>query len=218
MLRTQSNPATGLGGTRRFVLLAVLPVFVLLAALAPASAMAGSSNGDPCSATVTLSQDDPALATFAVDCEEANSNIATVDIRASEDGRSDGDEGTTCTDDPDSARRFDCSPDDPASQISGEFDGDSGDLCASPRLTLDFAVDLEDADPQQINNVEVSGCPGSSSGDEDSGATPEGGVDSGMGGIADRPASTGLVIPLGAAAIVVLASVALFVRRTRTTP
>ena len=96
MLRTQSNPATGLGGSRRFVLLAVLPALVLVAALAPASALAGTSGGDgPCSASLTATQD-PAVASFTVDCGDGN-NIVNVNLRSSEDGRTEGGTGTTCT-------------------------------------------------------------------------------------------------------------------------
>lgn len=218
MLRTQSNPATGLGGSRPFVLLAVLPALLLVAALAPASALAGTSGGDgPCSASLTATQD-PAVASFTVDCGDGN-NIVNVNLRSSEDGRTEGGTGTTCTEN--SARDFDCSPDDPDFIITGRFDGDSGDICASPRLNVDFEIDLEDGSTQNIDNVETANCSDDSGGggDEDSGATPEGGVDSGTADTSNQASPGPALSIVGAAlAVLALASAGMLVRRIRTNP
>ncbi len=219
MLTTQSNLATERGGSRRLVLLAVLLVLVLLAALAPASAMAGGGDsGGTCDATVTTTQS-MSTASFGVDCGDGN-NIASVTLRTNEEneGSVEGDDNTDCTEQ--SNREFECSPTDPDSSIGGRFEIDGNDdVCADPRLEVSFTVDLEDGTTEEINNVEVSGCSDSTSGgDEDSGATPEGGVDSGAGGTANPAASPGAALPIAGATLLVvaLASAGLLVRRTRT--
>jgi hypothetical protein len=222
MLRTtEMGAAVGHRVSPRLVLLAVLSVLAVLAALAPASAMAGGGGGtsENCEATVTVGQD-PGVAAIDVEC--ADREISSVEVDTTEDGNLEGNEGTECEG---QDRSFTCTPTgSDGSLVSARFDSVSGDVCADPRLTVDFEVSFVGEDePETINNVEVSGCSdsggGGSGGDEDDGDTPEGGVDSGAGGTA-KSAAIGPALPLVGAALLVLAlaSVGVFMRRTRTTP
>jgi len=217
------NAAIAQDGSRRFVLLVLLPVLLLFAALAlaPASAMAGDTGGDgPCSATVTA-DDDPRIATFDLDCGDGN-DIATATLRTNEEneGSVEGDDDTDCEEQ--TNREFTCTPTDPASSIGGRFtiDGDDQDVCVEPRLQIDFEVDFDDGSMEEVNDVVVEGCPSDSGsgGDEDSGTTPEGGVDSGFGGTAKAASTTTLPLAGAGLAFLVLVSAGLLVRRTRTTP
>lgn len=259
MLRTtDAETAAGDRFSPRLVLMAMLFVLVVLAAMAPASAMAGQAEGEgssgPCTATVTSTQD-PAVAAISVDCGDGNP-IEEVDLNTTEDGELEEDTGTTCSNE-ENARNFTCKPSEPPeSLLTFRFRGDSGDICADPRLTVDFEVRLENGSTENIDNVVAGNCSdesgggdgggGSSndceveqtttgdSGDRETGdfesrdtrgtqesdddCAPRGGVDRGAG--AAKPAGTGPGLPLAGAALLVLAvaSVGVFVRRTRPTP
>jgi hypothetical protein len=223
MLRTtQTGAPAGLRVSPRLLLLAVLPALVVLAAMAPASAMAGTNEGEgssgPCTATVTSTQD-PAVASISVDCGDGNP-IEIVDLQTTEDGLLEDEPGTNCSNE-ESARNFTCEPSEPPeSLLTFRFRGDSEDICADPRLTIDFEVRLEDGSTENIDNVVAGNCSDDSGGgdDEDDGATPEGGVDSGTGRTAP-PAAIGPALPIaGATLLLALVSAGLFLRKTRTTP
>jgi hypothetical protein len=226
MLRTTETEAAVRNRiSPRFALLTVLPVLLLLAAMAPASAMAGAGGGGgtsgPCEATVTSTQD-RGVAAISIDCGDGN-NITSAEVRTSEPGSIDERTGTSCREE--GPRRFTCSPDDPGSLVTLGFDADSGDVCASPRLNVDFTVELEDESTEDIDDVVVANCSDSSGSDgssgEDNGTTPEGGVDSGAGGTAQvSSGASGAALPLTGVALAVLAivSAGLLLRKTRTTP
>jgi hypothetical protein len=190
----------------------------LLLALAVAPAPALGGEGPSCEATVTSTQD-PGVAAIDVECDD---EIRSVEVDTTEDGELNGNTGTECTG---QTRSFTCEPEDPPSSlISAQFDAVSGDVCASPRLTVDFEVSFvgEGSEVEDINNVEVSGCSDTSvGGDEDDGATPEGGVDSGFGGTGAQGSGTGPALPIAGATLLLLLALALaglFLRKTRTTP
>ena len=124
----------------RRLLLVLVPVLLLAAALAPAPALA-QDGGSTCSADVNATQD-PTVANFSVDCGE--SNITRVRFDTTEDGSVEGDSGTQCSNV--DQNTFECRPTGDASGvITGQFTNARGDaVCADPRLTIDFAVELED--------------------------------------------------------------------------
>jgi hypothetical protein len=184
--------------------------------------MAGSDSSRDCTAEVAGTQD-PTVANIEVVCGDRV--IDNVELRLNErnEGTLEGEEGNTTCQPDDVSLTFNCQPsgDNDGSTIRAQLAADDSDeVCAEPRLEIDFTVTFDDDSTEDIDNVEVSGCSESGSGgDEDSGATPEGGVDSGAGGTA-TPAATGPALPLAGAALVILAgaSLGVFMRRTRTTP
>lgn len=204
------------------LLLVLLPVIALLAALAPAAASAqddGSDDTDgPCTVRLSEDADDPTRANFAVDCGDTNIVNANLSITDDENGSNvvDGDE-TDCSEN--SSTDFDCEPaDDDGPRVSGALaNAQDQEVCADPPLTVTFEVDLEEGSPATatIEDYELTGCDDSSgsSGDTDDGALPEGGVDSGAGGVADSsaPAAGGVI----AIVALMLTGGALLARRAR---
>ncbi len=236
MLRTtEIKTAAATRISPRRLLVALLPVLVLLVALAPASAMAapgqrgddakpadggvtasgtGSDSSGDCTATVRTANNTSEVARITVDC--GNGVITNVNLTTNgrNEGTLDGDNGTTC--DPDQvAREFDCQPGSDGSSISALFNEAQGEaVCLNPVLAVDFVVELEGGGRETIDNLEASGCSDSSgsggSGSEggsgeDDGTTPEGGVDSGAGGTAKPSDTAGVAGPLSGAALILLA-------------
>lgn len=204
------------GATRispRLLLAAVLAALALLAALAPASAMAqdGGGGGD-CTAEVSSTQD-PRVAAIDVDC--GDSDIDTVRIDPSDQGSIEGNAGTTCEEVGNDV--YECRPDDGGSLVSVQFNDEVGDVCADPRLTVDFEIQLADGGTDTIDDAEVQGCSDESGGgDEDGGNTPEGGVDSGAGATADRSSAGATTFPVAGAVLIMLAAGLVF-RKTHST-
>lgn len=221
MLRTAETETAGMRTSHRLTLAGLLAALTLLVALAPTAAMAGTSNdgsSGPCTAKLTSTQD-RAVASFSVDCGDGN-EISNVNLQTNEnnEGSVEGDSGTDCTER--SSREFDCSPTDPATSIGGRFRSAGEDeVCADPRLQIDFSVNLEDGRIVEINNVDVANCSDTSdtSGGEDNGSTPEGGVDSGAGGTAQASSELGIALPIAGGTLIVLAlaTFGLLVRRNR---
>ena len=234
MLRNESNGATDHRRSLWFVPAVVLPVLVLLAALVPAAAMAGSGSGGSgggssgtCTAEVRAT-DEQTGARITVECGD-DAQIDSVDLSLNElnEGQVDGESGTTCEPE-DTSLNFTCetSGSNDGSGIAAEFTDDDGEsVCADPALEIDFTVNFfgDERDSEEIENVEVTGCSGTSGGgggDEDDGATPAGGVDSGAGGADEPSGPLAAALPLTGAALAVLAlAVAgVVLRKTRTTP
>ena len=234
MLRNESNGATGHRRSLRFVPAVMLPVLLILAALVPASAMAGGGSGsgggseDACTAEVRAT-DEQTGARITVECGEG-ATIDDVELSLNElnEGRVEGESGTRCEPE-DTSLNFTCetSGSNDGSGIAARFTDDDGEsVCADPALEIDFTVNFfGERSSEEIENVQVSGCSGTSGaggggGDEDDGATPEGGVDSGAGGTVRPSGPVAAGLPLTGAALTVLAlgSAGVVIRKTRTTP
>lgn len=206
---------------RRHLVAALVAALLATALTLPASALAGGSSGGggSCTAELTRTQD-VTVASFSVDCGDTNP-ITNVRLKTTESGSVQGNTGTDCNEI--DSTSFDCAPTPvPDSIVTGRFmNARDQEVCADPRLTVDFTIDREDGPPETIDNFEVTGCDdsgGTSGGDTsgDEGSTPEGGVDSGRGPVEPAPSSA---LPL-AAAILAALSVAgggFLVRRRRTT-
>jgi LPXTG-motif cell wall-anchored protein len=137
-----------------------------------------------------------------------------------------GDSGTECTNV--DQNTFRCQPTgDATGVITGQFTNALGDaVCAEPPLTIDFTVTFDDDSTEEINDVRVANCSQDSGGGgtggvvdtgEDNSRTPEGGVDSGAGGIRETGRRAGMAWALiaGASALGLGAVVLLARRRHR---
>jgi hypothetical protein len=222
MLSTSAKPRIEVWSGRRHVIAALVAALVVGALTLPASALAGSSSGGgpstgSCIAELTRTQD-VTVASFSVECGDGN-NITNVRLRTTESGSVQGDTGTDCTEE--ASTTFNCAPTS-GSLITGRFsNARDQEVCADPRLTVDFTIELEDGSTERVENFEVTGCDdsgdtsaGDASGDE--GSVPEGGVDSGRGPV-EPASSSALPLAGGLLAVLSLAGGGLLIRRRRTT-
>ncbi|MBA3371161.1 MAG: hypothetical protein H0T96_06880 [Thermoleophilaceae bacterium] len=227
MLRTSSGRLPEVA--RRHLVAAITAALVAGALTLPASALAGggstgggsSGGGDSCTAELTRTQD-VTVASFSVDCGDGN-DITSVRLGTSESGSVQGGTGTDCTEE--DSTTFNCAPTS-GSLITGRFtNAREQEVCADPRLTVDFTIELADGSTETVENFDVTGCDdsgdasGTTSGDDaagDEGSAPEGGVDSGRGPVESASSSA---LPLAGAilAVLSLAGGTLLVRRRRTT-
>lgn len=228
MLRTGLEGRNDVGPGRRR-LIATLVTLVAGALVLPSFSLAGSSSGGgsatqgPCTAEVTATQD-PTVASFSVDCSEGSDNIVFARLETTESGSVEGNTGTTCTEI--DSTTFDCEPTDPGQLVTGRFTNAREDeVCADPRLAVDFTLELGGDDEGASNaealieDVEVANCDdsagtsgGGASGDEES--VPEGGVDSGRGPV-EPAASSALPLAVPILAVLGLAGGGLLIRRRR---
>lgn len=226
MLSTSSEGRVEVPYVRRH-LIAVLVAALMAGALTlPASALAGGSSGGgsgaSCTAELTSTQD-VTVASFSVECGEANP-ITAVRLETSESGSVEGNTGTECT--AVDSTTFDCAPTPvPDSLVTGRFENARGqEVCADPRLTVDFTIEFEDGPAETIEDFEITGCDdtggddGDTGGDEsgDEGSVPDGGIDSGRGRV-ESASGSALPLPGAILAVLCLAGGGLLMRRSRKT-
>lgn len=190
-----SGIVVGRGASRRWRLLALLPLLLLLlaAVMSPASASAQPST---CLAEVTATQD-PEVAAFSVSCDPEN--IVRAEVESSESGSIEENSGTDCSPEGE-GRAFTCEPTSSSTLVSARFRAADGDVCDDPRLELTFSADTETGS-EDVGTSEISGCSDASgSGEEgsgDEGDVPEGGIDTGLGGTDDGGSAAAPVLAIG---------------------